>query len=121
MWNNLRFFNGTSHEIQLTQVDGIWEGKVFLPEVSTGLYETVNLFVLEECLHNGATVINKPLSPDNVITKFTFEWEALQLDQSKDVIMYQMRMDGGKAYVKELTTQQQDLAAWSNIISQDAK
>lgn len=120
MWNNLRFFNGTSHEIQLTQVDGIWEGKVFLPEVSTGLYETVNLFVLEECLHNGATVINKPLSPDNVITKFTFEWEALQLDQSKDVIMYQMRMDGGKAYVKELTTQQQDLAAWSNIISQDA-
>ena len=120
MWNNLRFFNGTISEIQLVQVDGIWTGKVYMPEVSTGLYETVNLFILEECLHNGATVINKPISPDNVITKFTFEWEALELDQSKDVIMYGMRMDGGKAYVKEYTTQEKDLADWNTIISQDA-
>ena len=121
MWNNLRFFNGTISEIQVTQVDGIWEGRVYLPEVSTGLYETVNLFILEECIRLGDVVVNKPISPDGNITKFSFEWEALKRDESKDVIMYGMRMDGGKAYVKELKHQELDLAPFTTIDSQDAE
>ena len=49
MWNNLRFFNGTKSELQLVQdADNIWTGKVYLPEVSASLYETVNLFILED-------------------------------------------------------------------------
>ena len=122
MWNNLRFFNGTDSEIQLVQdADGIWTGKVYMPEVSANLYETVNLFVLEDCLLNGDAVINKPISPDGQITTLDFSWEALRSDQSKDVIMYGMRMDGGKAYVKELKTQSLELAPFSTIDSQDAE
>ena len=121
MWNNLRFFNGTDYEIQLVQdTDGIWTGKVYMPEVSTNLYETVNLFVLEDCLLNGDPVINKPVSPDGQITTLDFSWTALESDQSKDVIMYDMRMDGGKAYVRELKTQTQTLAPFTTIDSQDA-
>ena len=51
MWNNLRFFKGLQSELQLEQVDGIWEGSIYLPIVSTHLYETVNLFILEECIY----------------------------------------------------------------------
>lgn len=121
MWNNLRFFNGTTEELQLVQdAAGVWTGKVYLPEVSAGLYETVNLFVLEEVIHEGETKVSKPISPDGTITQLDFSWRALAKDQSKDVIMYGMRMDGGKAYVKELKNQSQDLAAFTTIDSQDS-
>ena len=120
MWNNLRFFNGTKSEIQLQQVDGIWEGTVHLPEVSAGLYETVNLFILEDCVHNGMDVINTPVSYSNTSSKFDFKWENLRRDQSSDVIMYGMRVDGGKAYVKELKTQSLDILTLGGIISTDA-
>ena len=121
MWNNLRFFNGTDSEIQLVQnEDGIWEGDVYLPEVSANLYETINLFVLEECTLNDDVVINKPISPDGTITHMDFSWEALAADQSKDVIMYGTRMEGGKAYIKELKTQSLELAQFATIDSHDA-
>lgn len=121
MWNNLRFFNGVDTELQLVQnEDGVWTGKVYMPEVSTHLYETVNLFILEECTLSGDTVINKPISPDGVITTLDFSWQPMEADESKDVIMYGMRMDGGKAYIKELTTQSIELAPFSTIDSQDA-
>ena len=121
MWNNLRFFNGTTEELQLVQNDaGVWTGKVYLPEVSANLYETINLFVLEECIRLGETVINTPINPDGNIATFDFSWKALAKDQSKDVIMYGMRMDGGKAYVKELKNQSLTLAPNSVIDSQDA-
>lgn len=121
MWNNLRFFNGTSHEIQLAQnANGVWVGKVYMPEVSTHLFETVNLFIVEECTVNGDVVINKPISPDGVITQLDFSWAPLRADQSTDVIMYGMKMDGGKAYVKELKTQSLELAQFATIDSQDA-
>jgi len=121
MWNNLRFFNGTAEELQLVQnAAGVWTGKVYLPEVSAGLYETVNLFVLEEVIHEGETKVSKPISPNGTITQLDFSWRALAKDQSKDVIMYGMRMDGGKAYVKELKNQSLELADFTTIVSQDS-
>ena len=121
MWNNLRFFNGTTSELQLAQdVDGIWTGKVFLPEVSAGLYETINLFILEDVMEqNGGPTISKPHQPDGIRTSFKFSWEALEKDQSKDVIMYGMSVDAGKAFVKELKNQELELDS-NNIVSQDA-
>ncbi len=121
MWNNLRFFNGTISELQLVQdEDNVWTGTVYLPEVSASLYETVNLFILEECIQNNDLVINKPLSPDDIINTFNFSWELTRPDESEDVIMYGMRMDKGSAFVKELKTQELELAPNSNIESQDA-
>ena len=121
MWNNLRFFNGTTNELQLTQVDGIWEGSIYLPVVSTQLYETVNLFILEEGLNtNGDSIINTPVSPDGTITTFDFKWEPTKVDQSEDIIMYGYSMTGGKPIVKELKTQSKELDLFSNILSQDA-
>tara|TARA_B110000902_G_scaffold137542_1_gene159125 strand:- start:4044 stop:6827 length:2784 start_codon:yes stop_codon:yes gene_type:complete len=121
MYNNLRFFNGTKSELQLVQDENnIWTGSIYLPEVSAALYETVNLFILEECIHKGDVVINTPISPDGTITKFKFEWDLLAVDESVDVIMYGTRMDKGKAFVVAHKTQELELAPFNNIISQDA-
>ena len=121
MWNNLRFFNGTISELQLVQDENnVWAGTVYLPEVSASLYETVNLFILEECIQNSDLVVNKPLSPDNIINTFKFSWELTRPDESEDVIMYGMRMNNGSAFVKEIKTQELELAPNSNIESQDA-
>ena len=122
MWSNLRFFNGVTSEFQFTQspIDGVWEGNVFMPEVSTQLYETVNLFILEDCTINNEPGINKPISPDGIITKFKFEWQPTPVGDSEDIIMYGTSLDGGKAIIKELKVQEKELADYSNIISQDS-
>jgi len=121
MWSNLRFFNGTTSEIQLEVVDGIWQGSIYLPVVSTQLYETVNLFILEEGLdEDGNSIINTPVSPDGTITQFDFKWEPTKVDQSEDIIMYGYTLSGGKPIIKELKTQSKDLDPFSNIVSQDS-
>ena len=121
MWSNLRFFNGTTSVIQLEQVDGIWQGSVYLPVVSTQLYETVNLFILEEALDTaGNSIINTPVSPDGNVTAFDFKWEPTKVDQSEDIIMYGYTLSDGKPIIKELKTQSKDLDLFSNIASQDS-
>lgn len=122
MWNNLRFFKGLQSELQLEQVDGIWEGSIYLPIVSTNLYETVNLFILEECLSaDGDTVVNTPISPDNTINQFDFSWEPTKVDQSEDIIMYGYTVAStGNPIIKEYKTQSKDLASYSVINSQDS-
>ena len=49
-YSGLRFFNGVENELNLTydSTNEKWSGTVFLPEVSTGLYETFNLFIIEQ-------------------------------------------------------------------------
>ena len=121
MWNNLRFFKGLTSELQFNQVNGIWEGSIYLPVVSTQLYETVNLFILEECVDsNGNPVINTPVSPDGTINNLDFSWEPTKVDDSEDIIMYGYTLTDGKPIVKELKTQTKDLADNSIIISQDS-
>jgi hypothetical protein len=121
MWNNLRFFNGLTSELQFTQVDGIWEGKIYMPIVSTQLYETVNLFILEDAVDaNGDGVINTPIAPDNGTLSFDFKWEPTRVFQSEDIIMYGYDMKDNKPFIKELKTQSKDLDEFSNIVSQDA-
>ena len=53
-YSKLRFFNGFENELNLTYNSNSekWEGVVYLPEVSVGLYETFNLFILEISLRN---------------------------------------------------------------------
>ena len=73
MWSNLRFFNGLKNELQLEQIDGVWEGTVYLPIVSTHLYETANLFILESCEDvDGNPLVNTPIAPNTSLSSFDF-------------------------------------------------
>ena len=49
MFQKLRFFRGTEHDLNFTQDEnGVYKGTIHIDPVSSGLYETVNLFMLEE-------------------------------------------------------------------------
>lgn len=61
----LRFFNGNKAEIQLDYdvTNEIYTGSLHLDEVSTGLYETATIFLLEEAYNQyGAATMVKPIA-----------------------------------------------------------
>ena len=79
-YSNLKFFNGVENELNLTydEVTQKWSGSVHIPEVSSGLYESVNLFILEEFMDSdlGYKVYGKPTTENSSLSEynFTFEW-----------------------------------------------
>ena len=52
LWQNLNFFdkNGRYLNFNYDDTNDIWTGDIYLPLVSTGLYEVGQLFILQEFL-----------------------------------------------------------------------
>lgn len=96
-YQNLRFFDNSSNELNLTY-DSALEystGTIFLPEISTGLYETINLYVLEEVkdeLDNQRFV--HPISTDANINTLRFEFVSNYGD-SNDIFLYSGAIKNG--------------------------
>ncbi len=121
MYNNLRFFNGLDTDLNLVKNDdGVWTGIVYLPEVSVQLYETVNLFILEECSHLYDVTPNTPVSENTDPTKFVFKWQKDVLAESKDFIMYTAQLKDGMYQIENLDTVEHDLIDNSVITGVDA-
>ena len=94
-YQNLRFFDNDSNELNLEyNVDLEYlTGTVFLPEVSTGLYETLNLYVLEEVrddLDNQRFV--HPISTDLNTSTLKFKFVS-EYGDSKDIFLYSGKMN----------------------------
>lgn len=120
MYNNLRFFNGLDNDLNLVQdAAGVWKGNLFLDEVSVQLYETVNLFILEECKHLGDFVANTPVAELDADVKFVFKWKKDTIVTSKDIIMYGTKLEDGKIIVDEKQSLEFDLEPYSYIDSID--
>ena len=118
MYNNLRFFKGLEYDLNFEKdLFGVYKGTVYLPEVSAGLYETINLFILEECIHNGDVTINFPIAETADDTKFSFEWEETNKFDSKSIILYDIDNTGNIPVVKELKSQSVVLFDNTNIDS----
>jgi hypothetical protein len=117
MYKNLRFFKGLDYDLNLEQdSNGIWNGVVFLPEVSVGLYETINMFIVEECIFNGDPLINAPVGDASWSYGFQFEWEdAVQKkvngdnSHSTDIIMFGIDDEGNQPVIKEYKEQYHEL------------
>lgn len=110
MYNNLRFFNGLDNDLNMAlDTNGVWVGNVYMPEVSTQLYETVNLFIIEECRYLGDITPNTPVSENVDPTKFVFKWQADDLGQSQDIIMYTAALSDGMYKIENLDTVEHDL------------
>tara|TARA_B110000971_G_C20039406_1_gene516695 strand:- start:1377 stop:4157 length:2781 start_codon:yes stop_codon:yes gene_type:complete len=89
-YQNLRFFDNTSNELNLTYNSslGYLTGSSFLPEVSVGLYETLNLYVLEEVrddLDNPRFV--QPIGANTDSAKIIFEFLS-DYSSSDDIFLY---------------------------------
>ena len=100
----LRFFNGVENELNLVLDDdtGIFHGTVHLPEVSTGLYESFNLFLVEEQKRsNGLPSWGTPISYNTGGTRFKFEW-ADNVYSSKDIFFYGTSLEDNVIKIQHL-------------------
>lgn len=103
-YSYLRFFNGVENELNLDYdvTAEKWSGVAYLPEVSTGLYETFNLFILEELVDvNGQIVYGRPISADSNGSNFTFSWKADRY-ASEDIFIYGTQLENNVVKVQNL-------------------
>ena len=116
-YNKLRFYDSDSNELNLQQINGIWEGTVYLPLVSTGLYETLTLHILEEVRGSlGEVQYVKPIAESIGEVKFEFEFE-LNYGESEDIYLYSASLENGDLYVQQDKTQSEVLLNSTNSSS----
>lgn len=96
-YNKLRFFDSESNDLNLlyNSDNEIWEGICYLPKVSTGLYETLTIYILEEVQGKlGNTKFITPISENVGVSKFKFKFFS-DYEQSEDIFMYDaVNVDG---------------------------
>lgn len=68
----LHFFNDNGYELNFIWNKNHWEGNIYLPKISIGLYSSISLYVLEEVNDN----FIYPQMDDNH-KSFKFKWDAL--------------------------------------------
>jgi hypothetical protein len=118
-YSHLRFFNGFENELNLTYdyANEVWNGVVYLPEVSCGLYETFNLFILEELVDsNGQLVYGSPVSINNGGSNFKFSWKEDRAS-STDIFMYDTKLEDDVVKIKNIENTNIEVLDHSNVIS----
>lgn len=109
MFQKLRFFRGTEHDLNLVQdSDGVYRGTVHMDPVSSGLYETVNLFILEEVEKDNQVWLNYPTSNSPFGSTLNFKW-LNDFDTSSDIIMYGTKLEDGIVKIDNKKEQAFDL------------
>lgn len=122
-YQHLRFFDNNSNELNLEYNSslGYSEGSVFLSEVSTGLYETLNLYVLEEVrddLDNPRFV--KPIAFNQTTHSLKFEFTS-KYGESEDIYLYSGKMINGDYEVQVDAQQITEMQAYDTYTSIDAE
>jgi len=106
MYNNLKIFKGTQYSLNAVKnSNGVFEASVYLDEVSTGLYESVNLFLLEEVENNQDLFLNKPIAEAPGLTDFEFVWKE-DIYSSEDIMMYGAKLENGVVQIEKKTRQE---------------
>ena len=98
----LRFFNGQLSELDLVydSVNEVFKGSIHLSEVSTGLYETATVFILEEAInaYDAPTMITPVADQVGSTFKAAFINERRS---SKDISLISAKLaDDGEMYVE---------------------
>ena len=115
-YQNLRFFNGTSGELDFSynKDSQSWSGTIFIPKVSTGLYETANLFIFEEVVVNsGILEYIKPISENLNSNQIQFEFQN-NFGTSKDIFLYDALVSNGEYEISQFESKK-DLVLNNNI------
>ena len=118
-YSGLRFFNGVENELNLKydSTNEKWSGTAFLPEVSTGLYETFNLFIIEEFIgSNGSIVYGSPISSNAAGSNFKFEWVDTRYI-SKDIFFYGTQLEDKVVKIQQLDEVTIQVLDHSNVVS----
>ena len=72
----LQFFNYNGYNLNFdwNSRQGYWEGMIYLPKVSVGLYANTTIYILEETPNNDDTFSNEFSFPSGP-GKITFSWD----------------------------------------------
>lgn len=118
-YNKLRFYDSDSNELNLVQSNGVWTGTAYLPLVSTGLYETLTLHLLEEVRGEFGNVrYIKPIAETPGDVEFEFEFE-LNYGDSEDIYLYSAQAEAGDLYVQVDKIQTESILASTTTVSVD--
>jgi len=118
-YKNLRFFDSESNDLNLlyNEESNIWEGVCYLPKVSTGLYETLTIYILEEVQGKlGNTKYITPISETTGISSFKFEFFS-GYEFSEDIFLYSANNNNGQLDIQLDKTQTFELLN-SNVSSE---
>ena len=119
-YNNLKFYDSDSNELNLELINGIFQGVVYLPLVSTGLYETLTLHILEKVKGTlGQTMYVRPIAESDDTTRFDFEFESNYGD-SEDIFLYSTQPKNGDLYIQTDNIQSETILDKSNISEIDS-
>jgi hypothetical protein len=102
IYQNLRFFDSESNDLNLIYDNelNIWKGVSYLPLVSTGLYETLTLHVLEEVVGSlGEKLHVTPIAESAGVVSFKFKFKD-DYNTSEDVFLYSAKQDAGELYIQ---------------------
>jgi hypothetical protein len=116
---NLRFFDSNSDDLNLlfNQDTNIWEGVCYLPEVSTGLYETLTIHILEKAVGSlGDELYVTPISnlTGNSYFKATF---LNDYEFSDDIFLYGISPQDGELFIQKNKEQKIKILDSSYIVS----
>ena len=102
-WQHLNFFdkNGKYYNFDYDTSADKWSGTVYLPEVSIGLFEVGQLFILEEFIDkdtnikkfgfpHGIEVVTGTSGSTNGICNWVAEW---QTSDPTEIFLFQFNMD----------------------------
>jgi hypothetical protein len=115
MYQNLRFFDSDSNQINLTyNIDeGYHEGNIYLPLVSTGLYETVTIYTLEEVSGSlGDIKFVTPIAEQAGNVQFKYEFEG-GYSSSENIFLYSSQLQEGVPVIQKDAQQFQTLLSQS--------
>ena len=111
-YDNLKFFDSNSDQLNFVYNAelGYYQGNIYLPLVSAGLYETSTIYILEEVQGQvGETRFVTPIAETQGITKFKFEF-AGGYGTSEDIYLYSSELLAGIPYVTVDKFQERTLA-----------
>jgi len=101
-YNNLRFFDNESNDLNLiynSELD-LWQGVSYLPVVSTGLYETLTLHILEEVEGPLFEELNTtPIAEASGDVSFKFKFKD-DYNTSTDIFLYSAKAVAGELNIQ---------------------
>ncbi len=101
-YSNLRFFDSESNDLNLIYDNelNIWKGVSYLPVVSTELYETLTLHILEEVVGPlGEKLHVTPIAESTGEVSFKFRFKD-DYNTSEDLFLYSAKQDSGELYIQ---------------------
>jgi hypothetical protein len=102
----LQFFDNGGNNLNLNYntIENIWKGTCYIPEVSTGLYESANIYIIEEFFNENTNKIEYglPHSKEIVscINTWNIRWES---DKTEEIFLYQFDLKSNHPTLEIIT------------------